>query len=398
MAFSFRTLLAQLWRQPQVRSSRRTSVRTRSFRPQLESLEHRVVPVLSIGGGTSISGQVFTDVTGNGLSADDTPQQGVQVVLLAPNQHRGYHEVAEVETGASGSYSFTGLTAGTYLVTERVPHDSVRTDPATSSYYQVTLATGQNVTGEDFANFHLLNTAAVKDLTFTIFDPATGKITTVRDLRDLRGHTREGDTVTANFSIHGNAPVVVSFVAYDAPGPGRNAAAASQLVMVSDSTGTFTKGKNSLTLQVPDNFYQIDLVVGPAINQFGPPCSNISYTAQHRLLGAANGGTQPAGSATVTGLVFYDNDGTGTFEAGDSVIDGAPVTIVNTATDSQESTTTSSGGTYSFTGLQAGTYTVTVTLPDSSTLSSSVTVTASGTSTDNFAAPPAAGGGGGLGA
>src|SRR5437660_740955 len=102
LSYTFRSLLARLWRQPQSRrpqSCRQTSLRTRSFRPQLEALEHRLVPA----GTASISGSAFVDVTGNGLSAGDAPQAGVQVVLLAANDHgnhhgddcdHGYHEVA----------------------------------------------------------------------------------------------------------------------------------------------------------------------------------------------------------------------------------------------------------------------------------------------------------------
>src|SRR5262249_27508442 len=151
--------------------------------PQLETLEHRLVPA----GTASINGTVYVDLTGNGLSPDDTAQPGVQVGLLAADHqghhghqghddgdhgHHGYHEVAHVWTGADGSYSFANLPAGNYLVVERVPHDWIRTDPATGRAHQVSLADGQVVPNQDFANFRLLHTAHVRGVTFTIFDPS----------------------------------------------------------------------------------------------------------------------------------------------------------------------------------------------------------------------------------
>src|SRR6267142_2389046 len=45
------------------------------FCPALESLEDRLTP------SSSITGHTFTDLTGNGLSADDTAKSGVTVRL-----------------------------------------------------------------------------------------------------------------------------------------------------------------------------------------------------------------------------------------------------------------------------------------------------------------------------
>jgi hypothetical protein len=383
MTTLFHSILARLRRKANVRrGAPARAPRTRSFRPQLETLEHRWVPA----GTASINGTAFVDLTGNGLSADDAPQQGVQVALLAANPRWGYHEVAHVRTGADGSYSFDNLAPGTYRVIERMPHDSIRTAPATQDFYQVTVTAGQTVPNQDFDNFKLLRTKDIHDVSFTVYDPSTQ---TTKTVRDLRGHTRQGDIVTAHFSVHGGTPIVVSLAAYDAPAATFSAATASQQVLDSTATGTFSKGgPYSLTVTIPDSFYQIDFVAGAAIDHFGPAGSNIFYSAERRLVSADNGGTHVAAGATITGVVFHDNDNSGSLTAGDTVISGAPVVLVNNADNSQKSTATGTDGTYTFGGLQAGTYTITVTLPGGIAFFSTVTITAGSTINDDFAAPP----------
>ena len=56
-------------------------------------------------------------------------------------------------------------------------------------------------------------------------------------------------------------------------------------------SGKLGPGTYRLTVQVPDNFYQIDLVAGAEIDHFGPAGGNVFYSAQSRLLSADNGGS-----------------------------------------------------------------------------------------------------------
>ncbi len=358
----FGTLLSRL------SGSRRASATTRvgrvrpaptkaSFRPTLEILEDRWVP----SNTGSISGHIYLDATGNGLQPADQGQSNVTVKLYADPNHSsvlgsGDPLAATVVSGADGSFSFTGLTAGEYFVKETVPSGYVRTAPTSGSYYTVNLADGQAVTGENFSNFQKLNTSLVTNISFTVTSP-DGTQTVVNN---LRGHTQQGDTVTANFTIVGTSGVVVSLISYDAPGASFDANTASEQVPIQIATGTFQPGPGSLTVTIPNNFYQVDFVMGSAIDQLGPAGSNLFYSAQDRLLSADNNGTQAA-APTLSGYLLGPT--------GLPPTPGSSVVVTLTGVDasgnqvSQETAMVDTAtGFYSFTGLQPGVnYTLTVT-------------------------------------
>ena len=106
-----------------------------------------VAGTLTVTGAASgsISGKEYFDVTGNGLTADDTPMAGVKVYLDTNNNGTWNTGEPFTTTLADGSYTFTGLAAGTYKVREVVPTGYVRTAPATSDNYSVTLGVGADL-------------------------------------------------------------------------------------------------------------------------------------------------------------------------------------------------------------------------------------------------------------
>jgi protocatechuate 3,4-dioxygenase beta subunit len=389
-------MLKSIW---QKLFSRKTSRRPRRaapkarFRPVVEGLEERAVP--ATGG---ISGTVFQDLTGNGLSAAHSPESGVKVKVYADTDHNGHldrHDrlVASQYTGADGSYFFSNLAPGTYFVTERTPGGFVRTAPLTSSDYAVHVTAGQTAGGLDFANFHKPDRGVVTHVSFTVTAP-DGTQTVVTN---LRGHTQQGDTVTAHFTVspHARGPVLLTLAAYDAPGATFDAAVASQQKLDNVASGTFQPGQTgSLTVTVPGNFYQVDFVLGNAITQFGPAGSNVFYSAQHRLLSADNGGTQAVAGSTVSGRVVADTGAT---------VAGATVQLAGTSDSGvavNEVVPSQADGTYSFTGLLPGTYTLTISPTSSNFVSTPVVLTvvvgSGGTVTVPDAVLTTASGGGGL--
>jgi protocatechuate 3,4-dioxygenase beta subunit len=337
-----------------------------AFKPSLEALDERVVPAAATG---SISGHVLQDLTGNGPSSDDTGLGNVTVSLVRLSG--GGSVVGSQPSASDGSYSFGNLTPGQYAVIESVPGGDVLTSPA-GGVDVVQLKNGQQVTGQDFDNFQTPVTGNVTGISFTVTKP-NGKSTTVTN---LHGNTKQGDTITANFTVTGSSPVTLSLVSYNATSPHFNAHTASQDALLADSTGTFAPGQYSLTVQLPNNFYHVAFVVGAAIDHLGAPNSGISYSTQGRLLSADSGGAHGVQNGNLTGAVT-DSSG--------NALAGTTVTVTNLANNDQTVVTTNRGGAYRLTGLQAGLpYSVTVSDANFASQTTQLTL-ARGGNTLNFA-------------
>ena len=223
-----------------------------------------------------ISGTKWLDVTGNGLSPDDTAMSGVKIYLDTNNDGSWESNEPSQFTAADGTYSFTGLAAGTYVVREVTPSGYVRTAPTLSDHYTINLAAGTDSVGNDFANAESCDCFSLCNVFYTINDCTT--------VSDLRGHTNEGDVVEVTFTVpNGQAPHPFTLVSYTAPGPTFVAADAYEQQIFDIDTGVFGPGTYTLMVTIPHSFYQVDFVCGNAIDMFGPEGSNIFYSPQHRL-------------------------------------------------------------------------------------------------------------------
>ena len=105
----------------------------------------------------SISGTKYTDLTGDGKTADDTVLGGVTIDLFNHDSATNTDALITTQmTAANGTYSFTGLTpllAGhSYLVQEELPSGAIET--VGSSGYSVAATSGNDTTGEVFDNFY----------------------------------------------------------------------------------------------------------------------------------------------------------------------------------------------------------------------------------------------------
>jgi uncharacterized repeat protein (TIGR01451 family) len=319
----------------------------------------------------SISGKKFLDLTGDGFSTDDTPLQGVTIQLYKDTQGTGVLDttkdpvVATATTGTDGSYSFGTLSSGTYFVKELVPTGYIATEP-TSGYYTAKVSSGSNITNDNFDDFALdCDLSKFVCVTYKVTDNGCTKIVT-----NLRDNTHEGDTVSVTFTYTGTAPDEVALVSYTAPGSSFNANTASQQEIFQEAVqqlngpGTFT-----LTVTIPNCYYQIDFVCGPVIDQFGPAGSNIFYTPQGRLISADNGGIQVCGVSSLSGYEYVDANANGSKDSGESGIAGVTMTLTGIDYDGNavsKTATTGANGYYQFTNLQgsnAAGYTITETPP-----------------------------------
>ncbi len=263
-------------------------------------------------GGATISGTKFLDIAGNGFSSDDTPQPGIVIDLYQESNSTsglqtgsgGDKLVATATTASSGMYSFTGLAAGTYYVLEVVPSGYVQTGggpngAAGSTYYTVTVNSATTYGGNNFDDYQI-PTCNPTCVSFVVNN--NNCLTTVGD---LRGNTQQGDSVTVTFTVTAGMSDQLSLASYIAPTSTFNSSNAYEQVIFDEASGIFTPGTHTLTVLIPNCYYQIDFFCGPPINELGPPnygpdSSNIFYSAEDRLISADNSGTQAYATKAVT--------------------------------------------------------------------------------------------------
>ena len=101
-----------------------------------------------------------------------------------------------------------------------------------------------------------------------------------------------GGTATVSFTLAGGCQnVKLSLVSYKAPGPTFDANTADQQTVHDSKTVVLGAGNHTLSVAVPNCYYQVDFVYGDVITKFGPAGSSNFYSAQGRLIKARNGGT-----------------------------------------------------------------------------------------------------------
>ena len=98
-------------------------------------------------GHTGIASQVFDDRDANGVKAGSEPGLGGITITL----DRGADGTidATTSTAPDGTYTFVGLTAGTYRVRQLLPDGRTQT---TANPADITLASGASVLGVDFGS------------------------------------------------------------------------------------------------------------------------------------------------------------------------------------------------------------------------------------------------------
>lgn len=104
----------------------------------------------------AVSGVVYNDQNGNGARNGAEPALVGWTVYTDQNDNGVLDgNEASANTGADGSYTIAGLAPGNYRIRELVKTGFTRTQPAGTfpqGFYDVTVVSGQTVTGRDFGN------------------------------------------------------------------------------------------------------------------------------------------------------------------------------------------------------------------------------------------------------
>ncbi len=269
-----------------------------------------------------IGDRVFNDFNGDGVQTGSEPGiAGVTVNLLDASNN----VIATTTTDANGFYQFTSLAPGSYTVNiVNPPGFTINTTPAAQP---VTLATGQSI---DTVDFGLRQAPAT--IGNLVFQDSNGN-----------GVQDSGEPGIPNVTVILRDPIG----------------------NVIATTTTDTNGNYQFVNIPPGINYTVTLVpptgfapTTPSLVTVNPPIGGA---------GVANFGLQPALGA-IGDTVFNDINGNGVQDPGEVGFGGVVVTLRNAAGTVIATAVTDTNGSYRFNNLPAGTYTVTLTPPSGSTL------------------------------
>jgi len=357
-----------------------------------------------IAGGAVISGEVYDDVNGNGTLDNGEPGLAGWTVDLT---NTSTNSIYTTTTNASGLFSVTGIAAGTYTLSEVVQPGFALTEPASPGTYTITVVSGQTVTGEDFGDHptasiggevfndlngdgtlesgepglsgwtvNLLNSAStvigtVTTVTggaysFTSLLPGTYTVQVVSqsgyDATSATSVTLEDDNGQAGTVNFGEfVPVTISGEVFnDLNGSGKFVSSDPGL-----SGWTVELVQGSHTIQTTSGFggtYSFSNI-GPGswtlevVQQSGWVATNspitITPTSGTNITGENLGESQ---TTTVSGLVFNDVTGSGTYASGDQGLAGWTIELVNSAHSVVSTAQTNASGNYVLGGATPGTY------------------------------------------
>ena len=292
----------------------------------------------------SVGSRVWNDADGNGIQdAGETGRAGVNVTLYdsAGNQ------VATTTTDGNGDYSFTGLVIGDYYVVFDQPAGLVFSqqdqggDDALDS--DADPATGRTAT------FHIDPGENDPDWDAGVTPPAS------------IGNRVWNDANADGIQDAGEAGVDgVTVTLYDS-----NGAIVGQTTTAGGGNYSFTgliPGDYHVGFtNLPNNYVFSDQDQGNDDTVDSDPAPGTGSTGVTHLDPGENDTSWDAGifePASLGNFVWHDADGDGIQDAGESGVGGVTVTIYDAQGNEVAHTTTAGDGSYSFTGLKPGSYTV----------------------------------------
>jgi hypothetical protein len=275
----------------------------------------------------SIAGTVFLDPNDDGVV--DPGDQGIPNVTVTLTAPSGATTVTT--TDKSGAFSFLGLVAGSYTVTETQPAgyaegiDTAGTDGGITSTQDVIssvkLGAGDNTTGYLFAEEP---TGSVSGTVTLDGSPEPGIVMT------LTGTSDQGTAVSLTTTVASTGTY-----SFPAVAPGTYSVSETQPAAYGD--GTATPGSLGGRVLADEN------TISAIPLADGKTGTGYDFTDT---------------SASISGQVFVDNDGSNTFTPGDTGLSGDPVTVT-AANGTTYMGSTAANGSFTVGGLPAGTYTVT---------------------------------------
>ena len=298
-----------------------TRVRQQSGSPA--PIPQFVTKTTTIAAGTGTIGDlVFNDPNGNGVQ--DPGETGVAgVTLTLSGTDTNNNPVSQtVVTNAAGNYQFTALNPGTYTVTATPPPGSVvtNTNPQT-----VTLTAGQSILTADFGIRQ--NPGTIGD---TVFNDLNGN-----GIQD----PGEAGIARATLTLRNSAGTIVG-------------------TLVTDANGNY-----QFTSVPPGNNYTVTVTPPAGFSNTTPLVQTIATLNPGQNVPTIDFGLRQL-PGTIGDFVFNDVNNDGVQDPSETAgISGVTLTLRDQAGTVVATTTTNAAGTYQFTNVIPGNYTVTATAP-----------------------------------
>ncbi len=343
----------------------------------------------------SIGDRVWKDADADGVQdSGETGINGVTVQLLNSSDT----VIATQVTSGDGNYSFTGLAAGTYkvkVVSSTLPSGYVQTydldGTGTAHTATATLTTGQNRTDVDFGY------RAAPSCTAGYFKDAFSSASFSNNDGTLSwsGAWIEYDaagTGVSSGNVTVGTPVSGYMILRDSPDTGTQPSAARQMNLTGYASATLTvdfhirgvESDDAAVIEVSNNggtsYTALETLTGYTGTYISSRTFNISaYIASNtrirfRISNNYGGdddffkvdvvridaGCTTEQTGSIGNRVWKDTDADGVQDSGETGINGVTVQLLNSSDTVLATQTTSGDGSYSFTGLAAGTYKVKV--------------------------------------
>ena len=294
------------------------------------------IPPTKTPPGGSITGTVFNDANGNGKQdSGDLGIANVSVYIDTTSAAVFKTGDPETTTNASGIYTFTGLSAGTYVVRQILPSGDTQTLPTRGYGNHVTLAANQSATNINFG-----------DENSTVVTPPGGSISgTVFNDANGNGKQDSGELGIANVSVYIDTTSAAVFKTGD---PETTTNASGVYTFTGLSAGAYVVRQilpsgDKQTLPTLGYGNHVTLTTGQAVinANFGDQGGMAVVLAS--ITGTVFNVAEDTGISSV--VLYIDLDNAGIFKSGDPEV------------------TAGSNGVYTFSNLAAGTYIVRQMLP-----------------------------------
>ncbi|MCA9100133.1 MAG: carboxypeptidase regulatory-like domain-containing protein, partial [Planctomycetales bacterium] len=286
---------------------------------------------------SSISGLVHADTDGDCvLDPDELPLAGVTIYLLDASGTR----IDETTTDANGEYEFTGLAPGVYGIEEVQPTDYFDGDEHVGS-------AGGTLAGDDhIAAIKLTSGTAAVHYDFCELPPVS-----------ISGFVYEDDSNDGVFDT-GEAPIAgVTLMLLDAGG---NPLAATT---TTDTNGYYSfdglaPGVYGVREVQPDGYFDGLDTAGTAGGAAQNPGDEITGALLDPGVSATQYNFGELRAASLSGRVIADRDDDCELDEDESPIAGVEIQLRNADGDVIRTTHTGADGTYQFTNLRPGSYSV----------------------------------------